>query len=141
MFVFPVLLTAIAAGVLVAGSFGVHPLWNEPALTMAEAAALKDLGTLQRLVWSGVSINAPSRVRPGILKSNEITATPLQASVGTRTPFTMQFLLANGARMNASDRAVVTCLAVKDEAPEILEFLDEGGRQPRPDCDDVVTPW
>lgn len=139
--VFPALLGVAALGVLVGALFGVHPLWHEPDLTLAEAAALRDRGTILRLISDGADPNTPARVRPGILKSEELVITPLEASVGTRTAVTMEFLLAHGARMDAGERAVITCLAIKDEAPEILEFLDNNGPQERPDCEHVATPW
>ena len=138
---FPALLGVVAIGVLVGALFGVHPLWHEPALTMAEAAALKDRGTILRLIGDGVDPNTAARVRPGILKEHALVVTPLEASVGTRTPVTMQLLLAQGARMGADERAVITCLAIKDEAPEILEFLDANSPRERPDCEHVATPW
>lgn len=138
---FPALLAVVAAGVLAGALFGVHPLWREPELTMAEAAALRDRGTIQRLILNGVDPNTPARVRPGILKGYELVVTPLEASVGTRTPVTMQFLLSRGARMDGDQRAVIVCLARKDEAPEILDFLDDNAAQEQPDCEHVATPW
>ena len=138
---FPVLLALVAAGVLAGALVGWEPLWHEPELTMSEAAALKDRATMQRLIWSGVDPNVPARVRPEILKSYEIVVTPLEASVGTRTPTAMQFLLTRGARMDGSERTVIMCLAIKDDAREIVEYLDRSGPNERPDCEHVATPW
>jgi hypothetical protein len=138
---FPALLAVAAIAVLAGAIAGRHPFWSEPELTLAEAAALKDRGTMLRLISNGVDPNLPARVRPRILKSDELIVTPLVASVGTRTPVSMQFLLAHGARMDAAQRAVIVCLAIKDEAQEILDFLEEDGRQERPDCEHVATPW
>lgn len=135
----PGLLALIAAVILVGASFGWHPLWSEPALNLAEAAALKDLGTIQRLIWDGADPNAPVRVRAGILHDDEMVLTPLEASVGTRTPLAMQFLLANGARMDERGRTVLLCLAIKDDAHEIVDALV--GAAGEPDCDGVATPW
>ena len=137
----PALLAVIAAGVLAGALFGVHPLWSEPDLNLAEAAAMKDRGTIQRLISHGVDPNAPARVRPGLLTSEALTVTPLEASVGTRTASTMELLLSRGARMDDDARAVVVCLAVKEEAEEILTYLDEHGARERPDCEHVATPW
>jgi hypothetical protein len=137
----PVLLGALMVLVLAGAAVGWHPFWTEPPLTISEAAALKDRATLQRLISSGVDVNAPVKVRAPILKGYDITVTPLEASVGTRTPTAMQFLLARGARMDARERAVVTCLAIKDDAQEIVRFLREGGAQQPPDCEHVATPW
>jgi hypothetical protein len=138
---FPALLVVVAIWVLIGALFGVHPLWSEPDLTMAEAAALKDRATIQRLIWSGIDPNTPARVRPGILKDHELLVTPLQASVGTRTPVTMEFLLALGARMDARERAVVTCLAMQEEAREILDVLANDPAHETPDCEHIATPW
>ena len=80
-------------------------------------------------------------VAPLRLKSREIVATPLEASVGTRTPTAMRFLLARGARMDSRERAVIMCLAIEDDAKEIVDFLDRDGPRDRPDCEHVATPW
>ena len=138
---FPTLLVLPSIGVLTGALLGWEPLWREPDLTMSEAAALQDRATMQRWIWSGVDPNAPAKVRPEILKSYEIVVTPLEASVGTRTPTAMQFLLARGARMDSRERAVVMCLAIKDDANEIVEFLDHDGVTDKPDCEHVATPW
>ncbi len=139
--VFPALLGVVALVVLVGAMCGVHLLWNEPALTMAEAAALKDRGTIQRLIWEGVDPNVPASVRPGILTDDERVVTPLEASMGTRTPVTMEFLLAHGARMDARLRAVMFCLATEEEAGEILEVLNKDAAAGKPDCEQVEIPW
>ena len=137
----PGVLGALAGLVLVGAAVGWHPFWNEPPLTMSEAAALKDRATMLRLISNGVDINAPAKVRARILKSYDIIVTPLEASVGTRTPMAMQFLLARGASMDARERTVVMCLALKDDAQEIVGFLRESGAQQTPDCEHVSTPW
>src|SRR5439155_6817427 len=131
--VFPALLAASAVVVFSSALFGIEPLWSEPQLTMAEAAALKDRATMQRLIWNGVDPNASARVRPDILKSYAIVVTPLEASVGTRTPTAMQFLLMRGARMDSRERAVIMCLAIKDDAREIVEFLEHDDVKESPD--------
>ncbi len=136
----PAVLGLAAAAVVVGGLFGWHPLWSEPDLTLAEAAALKDRGTMRRLLRAGADPNAPGRVRAGVLKDDELVLTPLEASVGTRTPDAMRLLLANGARLDARARAVVYCLAEKDEAREILDFLSQGAPPAPPDCAHVATP-
>lgn len=139
--VFPALLAIAAVVVIGGGLVGWNPLWSEPELTLAEAAALKDRGTMERLLSSGADPNAPANVRPRILREYAIVVTPLEASVGTRTPTAMQFLLSRGARMDGRERAVIMCLAIKDEAMEIVDFLDKDGRNDRPDCEHVSTPW
>ena len=139
--VFPALLAIVAVGILAGALIGIEPLWREPQLTMAEAAALKDRATMQRLIWNGVDPNAPASVRPDILKSYAIVVTPLEASVGTRTPTAMQFLLMRGARMDSRERAVIMCLAIKDDAKEIVEFLEHDDVKESPDCTHVTTPW
>ena len=138
---FPALLAVVAVGVLAGALVGWEPLWHEPELTMSEAAALKDRGTMQRLISNGVDPNALARVRAGILKYYDIVVTPLEASVGTRTPTAMEFLLARGARMDTRERSVIVCLAIKDDAREIIEYLDQKGLNDRPDCEHVPTPW
>jgi hypothetical protein len=135
-------LLGIAAGILVVGALvGWEPLWSEPRLNLAEAAALNDRGTIQRLIATGADPNAPAPVRPPILKSREVVVTPLEAAVGTRTPTTIEFLLTRGARMDSHERAVMFCLAMKDEAREIIDFLEQTATQPHSDCEHVATPW
>jgi hypothetical protein len=135
-------LLAIAFVIVVVGALvGWEPLWSEPRLNLAEAAALNDRGTIQRLIATGADPNAPAPVRPPILKSHEVVATPLEAAVGTRTPTTIAFLLDRGARMDSHERAVMFCLAMKDEAREIVDFLDKTATQAPSDCEHVATPW
>lgn len=137
----PPMFIGFASLYLLAGAvFGAHPLWNEPELTMSEAAALKDRGTIQRLIGEGVDPNRRSRVRAGVLKSEDLYLTPLEASIGTRTPTTMSFLLNQGALMDDDDRKVLVCLAAKENAREILEFMSASD-QDAAECERVVTPW
>lgn len=136
----PVLIGMAALFVLAGATFGAHPLWNELELTISEAAALKDRGTIQRLIWEGVDPNRRSLVRGGVLKNEEMYLTPLEASVGTRASTTMRFLLTQGALMDDGDRTVLVCLAIKEKAGEILEFLN-AGEQDAADCEHVATPW
>jgi len=137
----PVILAIAAVYVLADAAFGGNPLWEEPQLTMGEAAALKDRATMQRLIWAGLDPNAPTNVRADVLKSHDIVVTPLEASVGTRTPIAMQFLLAHGARMDRHEQDVITCLATEDNAKEILEYLEKHFPGKTPDCAHVTTPW
>ena len=137
----PLLLAIAAVFILADAAIGGDPFWREPQLTMGEAAALKDRATMQRLIWSGEDPNAPTNVRANILKGHDIVVTPLEASVGTRTPTSMQFLLAHGARMDRHEQDVVTCLATGDDAPEILEYLRKTFPGDSPDCAHVTTPW
>ena len=137
----PLVLAIAAAYTLADAAIGGDPFWHEPQLTMSEAAALKDRATMQRLIWSGVDPSAPANVRADILKSHDIVVTPIEASVGTRTPVAMEFLLAHGARMDQHEQAVVTCLATEDDAQEILEYLQKHFPGEKPDCAHVTTPW
>jgi hypothetical protein len=135
-------LLVIAAVVVLAGALvGWEPLWSEPRLNLAEAAALNDRGTIERLIATGADPNVPAPVRSPILKSHDVVVTPLEAAVGTRTPTTIEFLLARGARIDSHERAVMFCLATKDEAREIIDFLEKTATQPHPDCEHVGTPW
>jgi hypothetical protein len=137
----PAALVSAAVIVVVGAIIGWEPIWSEPRLNLAEAAALNDRGTIQRLIAAGADPNAPASVKPPILKSHEVVVTPLEAAVGTRTPTTIEFLLARGARMDSRERTVMLCLAIKDEAREIVDFLERHATEERPDCDHVATPW
>jgi len=137
----PALLVIAAVVVVVGALLGWEPLWSEPQLNLAEAAALNDRGTIQRLIAGDADPNALAPVRPPILKSHEVVVTPLEAAVGTRTPTTIAFLLARGARIDSRERAVMFCLAMKDEAREIIDFLEKNTTEAPPDCEHVATPW
>jgi len=43
--------------------------------------------------------------------------------------------------MDARERAVLLCLAMKDEAHEIVDFFDKEPSAGHPDCEHVATPW
>jgi hypothetical protein len=137
----PLLLAIAALGVLVASLAGANPLWREADITLAEAAALRDRGAILRLVWDGADPNAAHYVRPRMLTSRALTVTPLEAAVGTRELYMVEFLLQHGARIDERDRPVLICLAAKAEAANILEFLKAGQDGQVPDCSHVETPW
>ncbi|MBM3819286.1 MAG: hypothetical protein FJW14_09775 [Acidimicrobiia bacterium] len=137
----PAILGAVALIVLVGGVLQWHPLWKEPELTLSEAAALKDRGTMLRLLRDGADPNARAQVRGGVVDDDELVLTPLEASVATRTPDAMRLLLAHGARLGERELAVVFCLARQEDAREILDFLSTRPSQRDPDCTHVATPW
>jgi hypothetical protein len=43
--------------------------------------------------------------------------------------------------MDSHERAVMLCLAMKDEAREIVDFLAKTATQASSDCEHVATPW
>jgi hypothetical protein len=96
-------------------------LWPRQQLNLSEAAAVRDVGEIVRLIDSSADPDAVRDVRPGLLAEHAVRATPLEAAVAIRDPEIARVLLANGAEM---DTEVWSRLRCKAEGDEMIEFLE-----------------
>ena len=106
---------------LVLAPFDRHPIWPRQELNLSEAAAVRDVAEIVRLIESSENPDAARDVRPGFLADHAVRATPLEAAVAVRDPEIARVLLVNGARMDAQVWNRLRCSA---EDAEMIAYLD-----------------
>jgi hypothetical protein len=119
------LVACAALAVAAAGAAGYHPLWTAGPLTLSEAAALRDLGEMARLLADGADPDAASAVRPGIVADFEGPMRPLDAALSARRVDSFLLLLQAGAAIPPHDWRLLRCRAERLDAPEIARLLLE----------------
>lgn len=140
----PLIVGVMILLVTLAALVGYHPLWARTEMTVAEAAALRDTGLLVQFIERGRwDPNQRALVRPGILKSYAVQLTPLEAGVAARRAEVVRVLVKHGATVDPRTRQILRCLAVREEATDIVQYLDtlRAGAEPMVRCDDVPSPW
>jgi len=138
-----VLFLVLTLVVVVGPAVGFDPLWYAEPVTLPEAAALRDNGEIVRLIQQGADPNAAGVVRAGLIKSNAITLTPLEAAVGIRRADTTALLLDRGATMDGAAWTRLVCFARQEHATDV-EALLMTRRPPAAavaGCDGITTPW
>jgi hypothetical protein len=140
-----VALIALVAGMLVAEAAGWPLVWFETPMTMAEAAGLRDPATVLAKIRQGEDPNRRVQVRAGVFSDHPAMLTPLEAAVLGRRLDVIQLLVANGAVVDAGNRAVLACRARTAGQEEIVEYFSaalpvaaDGGRIEL-SCDGVRT--
>jgi hypothetical protein len=144
LFAAPGVIFVLLTATLVIGPLvGFDPIWRSEALTLPEAAGLRDNGEVLRLLRDGADINAAGPIRPDFIKSYEITMTPLEAAVGIRRADMVKLLLDRGAVMDQQSWPGLVCFARQERATDVEALLVE--RAPAgaslASCDGIKTPW
>ena len=93
-------IAGMTAGLALA-PFDRHPMWPHQQMNLSEAAAVRDLAEIVRLIESSEDPDAPRDIRPGFLAEHRVRATPLEAAVAAGDPEVARVLLTNGAVMDA----------------------------------------
>ena len=121
----PPLALAFASVVLMAlGALDGNPLWpRQDDVTMAEAAALRDPGTVAWMIMSGVDPNVPMVVRAGVLDERAHQLTPGEAAIHADRTEVLHTLAARGARVDAEVVHGWWCLAMAIDAEESVMYL------------------
>lgn len=124
LFAAPPLAVVVASAVLMLlGGVERNPFWPRQQITMAEAAALRDPGTVVRLIESGVDPNGPMAVRPGVLDDRGHHMTPAEAAILADRSEVMAVLVARGARADEERVRSWACLAAAAAKRETLAYL------------------
>lgn len=113
-------IAALVAGLALL-PWGRHPLWRQPTLNLAEAAAVRDAGEIVRLIDAGSDPNEIREIRGGLLTEEPIRVTPIEAAVTARDVEIARVLLVNGARLDPQLWSRLRCTA---ESDEVASFLD-----------------
>jgi hypothetical protein len=118
----PALLAALWwLGVLaIAGATGVDPIWTTQPASLAEAAALRDAAAVARYVSHGVDPDEPGDVRAHVISDEALRVTPLEAAVGTRDRDMVQFLIDEGAAVDAAAWTRAWCAGAEAEVRGLL---------------------
>jgi hypothetical protein len=137
-----------AVMVVSAAAGGSPPFWHGGALTLSEAAALRDQGEVSRLTASGADPNAVYALRPGVLAASALT--PLEAAVGARRAEMVELLMLRGATVDDAGWRRLHCFALGTGAADVVEMLDryKPANTPRPgsgqaavSCEGIRTPF
>jgi hypothetical protein len=119
-------------------ALGADPFWQDPQMTVSEAAGLANSAEAVRLIT--LEHKDPSRawpVREGIL-GGSLNMTPLEAAVAIRREDTVRVLLNHGAvpPHDGPARTVLICNALATGVPEIVDLLLKTGdlSDPRAGC-------
>jgi hypothetical protein len=139
----PAAVWILAVGaLLLSGLVSYRPFMTPHDLTLAEAAATRDHLEILRQVRGGANLDAPLRVRPGLVRPREYVMTPLEAAVASGQVDTVQLLQHHGARMDATTVAGLICLADLQQDTEMAAYLR---KQAPPalalDCEHARLPW
>jgi hypothetical protein len=127
----------VAAG-LVLAPFDRHPIWPRQQLNLSEAAAVRDVAEIVRLIETSEDPDVARDIRPGLLAEQAVRATPLEAAVAAKDPEIARVLLVNGAVMDAQAWSRLRCSA---EGDEMTAYLDR--RRPVKavmDCASLLVP-
>ena len=117
-------LTAWCAITLGAVLFGGMPaFWTGGALTLSEAAALRDQGEVARQIEAGADPNREYDLRPGVLAIDR--AFPLEAAVAARRAEIVNVLMREGATLDESRWRRLHCAAVETRAADVVRAIDE----------------
>jgi hypothetical protein len=116
-------------------------VWPPDDVTLAEAAATRNLGEAARLIGLGHDPNRRERVRAGMLADGvELRLTPLEAAVWARRRDVVQLLFDSGALADGERLDVLRCLAAMHQDGEMRDFLQSLSAAPWPDCETVRLP-
>ena len=103
----PLVVTIGLAALAGAELSGSHPLTMGAPRSVPEAIALKDEATAARLLEDGEGVDAIGLIRAGILSSQPVLATPLEAAVLVDAATAFEYLRSRGASVTPD----LSCLA------------------------------
>lgn len=93
----PVILGGFCVVLIGLGLFDANPFWPRTDLTFAEAAALRDRGTVALMLESGRDPSRRYPIRAGLISSDSLTATPMEAAIQEDRSEIVSFLLQYGS--------------------------------------------
>jgi hypothetical protein len=121
------LVTAALLAWLLLVPFDRHPMWTERDLNLSEAAAVRDLGEIVRLIDASEDPDAVRDVRSGYLADTTVRLTPLEAAVASKDVESVRILLLNGATMTTGSWHHLRCMTESDEVGGYLDRIRPAG--------------
>lgn len=111
---------------LILAGGGIPAPWRTDPLNLAEAAALRDGGTVAALMSNGADPSRIYVVRAGFLFERAARLTPLDAAVAAGRPEILQLLIDGGLAMEASDWSRAWCSG-DEGVRQVLEGVRPAG--------------
>ena len=103
----PLVVTIGLAALAGAELSGSHPLTMGAPRSVPEAIALRDEATAARLLEDGAGVDEIGLIRAGIISSQPILATPLEAAILVDSATAVEYMKSRGARLPPD----LSCLA------------------------------
>lgn len=127
---------------LVGAAIGVPAGADGRSMTLTEAAAVASHADAARLLDAGADPNAPQHLRAGLVRNDEATMTPLEASTAAIRTGPVQMLVEHGATIDERNYAVLWCGATARNNQDMLRFLQSvRPNQPPVNCAGVRSLW
>jgi hypothetical protein len=128
---FPVLMLAgpiLAVGIwlaIIAGGerAGRRPFAGEPLRNSAEAAAAADPAAMLRFIRAGDDPTRIHAVRPGLISSQILKATTVEAAMWSRRVEMIRLLDRERAIVGDAQRRELACLAADLDMPDVVAYL------------------
>jgi len=110
--------------------------WTIEPMTLPEAIALSDPATARWLVLQGADVDAPDRVRAGVLEAGAVRVTPLEAAVRSNGGEWIDLAFALGANPPSGNLQRAYCLAegLPHQADAWRRLAAHTGVPPPDDC-------
>ena len=122
----PVALAFAAVVLIAAGQAGANPFWPTHAITISEAAALRDTASVAAMAESGLDLTVPRQVRPGLLDNAQpIAVTPAEAAIRADRIEILALLFLRGLEADTGRARDWICLAASLNRRESLAYLSE----------------
>jgi hypothetical protein len=102
---------------------GQNPLGAPPFLNSAEAAAAGDAPTALRFLRMGENPTRVYPIRNGIISSQILNATTLEAAMWSRHIEMIRVLDREGAIVDEDERRKLACLALDLDMPDVASYL------------------
>jgi len=99
------------------------PVWAVRGMTISEAAATQDRGSVVRLIGEGVDPNARYPVRMEVLASAEFLVTPLESATLNRQDSIVQLLMDHGAVLRDAERHRLMCFLYERGNEDMYVYL------------------
>ena len=99
---------------------GNNPVWRSEPLNLAEAAALRDMGEVARLLDGGADPREAMRVRGGFLHQHEVRLTPAEAAILADRPEILQLLVDYGLLFDRDEWIRAWCAATSADMRAVL---------------------
>lgn len=121
---------------------GRNPYWRQEPVNMAEAAAVRDLGTVVQLIRRGEDAHLRREVRADLLFNDRVELTPFEAAIAAQRPDMLELLIADAPIQDQAEWVALRCLSEMEGDDETNELLDRNKPAGASmSCDGFKRPW
>lgn len=138
-----VFLGVLTAGMLLRALVGTHPMWRVEPVNLSEAAALRDMATVARLIRRGEDPYQRREVRADLIFNDRAELTALEAAIASGRAEVMQMILwSSSKKPDAVEWTHLRCLSRLEETDDIDEVLDRYKPESAVlECSGITRPW